>query len=388
MRRRPMRSPFRSILALSVAAVAALPLLLAVPGSASVVTDNTPPIVTYTVYGIVGTNGWYRGSSSGNFITVNWSVSDPDSPIISTTGCEPGDPIAGPNKGTTRTCSATSDGGTTTITTKNLKVDADPPTGVSAIFTRAADYNGWFNHPVSVTWQGSDATSGVASCSAATYSGPDKAAAPISGGCTDVAGNFAAAPVSINYDSTAPVLSKAAVDSRNGSDVVTWKSSSPSDTAVVQRWQRGTKNQPVVFRGAGGSFMDKKVEAGLEYTYAVQTFDEAGNASKRKIVAGLAKIVTMRKLPYVPRVADKPILRWATTRRASYYNVQLYRGSKRVFAAWPTTNQLGLPAGWRWNGHKQRLGPGRYRWYVWAGFGARSFARYRTVGSAQFVVPG
>jgi hypothetical protein len=382
-----MRSPLRSFPALCLLAAAALT-LLAAPGSAGIVADTTPPIVSYTVNGIVGANNWYRGSSHGNSISVNWSVSDPDGPILSTTGCEPAVNIPGPNKGTTLTCSATSDGGTTTITTKLLKIDADPPTAVSASFARAADFNGWFNHPVAVTWQGTDATSGIASCSAVTFAGPDQTNAPISGGCTDNAGNVAAAPVSINYDSTAPVLSKALVDSRNGSDLVTWKSSSPSDTAVVQRWQRGTKKQPVVFRGAGGSFMDKKVEAGLEYTYAVQTFDEAGNASKRKIVAGLAKIVTMRKLPYVPRVADKPILRWGATRGASYYNVQLYRGSKRVFAAWPTTNQLGLPAGWRWNGHKQRLGPGRYRWYVWAGFGARSFARYRTVGSAQFVVPG
>jgi len=387
MRRRPMRSPLRSFPALCLVAAAALT-LLAAPGSAGIVADTTPPIVSYTVNGIVGANNWYRGSSHGNSISVNWSVSDPDGPILSTTGCEPAVNIPGPNKGTTLTCSATSDGGTTTITTKLLKIDADPPTAVSASFARAADFNGWFNHPVAVTWQGTDATSGIASCSAVTFAGPDQTDTPISGGCTDKAGNVAAAPVSINYDSTAPVLSKALVDSRNGSDLVTWKSSSPADTAVVQRWQRGTKKQPVVFRGAGGSFMDKKVEAGLEYTYAVQTFDEAGNASKRKVVAGLAKIVTMRKLPYVPRVADKPILRWGATRGASYYNVQLYRGSKRVFAAWPTTNQLGLPAGWRWNGHKQRLGPGRYRWYVWAGFGARSFARYRTVGSAQFVVPG
>jgi len=353
-------------------------------GAAPIAADIAP--ITYTINGIAGTNGWYRGSTGGNYIVVNWMV---NVPTIGTSGCEPAVPIPGPNKGTTRSCSVTlTDGTQVQVTTKTIKIDADPPTGVTPVFSRAADFNGWFNHPVTVNWQGTDAISGIASCSSITYSGPDKAAAPINGGCTDVAGNFAAAPVSINYDSTAPVLSKAAVDSRNGSDVVTWKSSSPSDTAVVQRWQRGTKNQPVVFRGAGGSFMDKKVEAGLEYAYAVQTFDEAGNASKRKIVAGLAKIVTMRKLPYVPRVADKPILRWAPTRRASYYNVQLYRGSKRVFAAWPTTNQLGLPAGWRWNGHKQRLGPGRYRWYVWAGFGARSFARYRTVGSAQFVVPG
>jgi hypothetical protein len=209
----------------------------------------------------------------------------------------------------------------------------------------------------------------------------------VSGGCTDNAGNFGSAPVSINYDATAPVLSKPSVDSRNGADLVTWKSSSTADTAVVQRWQRGSKKQPVVFRGAGGSFMDKKVAAGLEYMYAVQTFDQAGNASKRLLVPGLAKIVTMRRLPYVPRVADQPILRWRAIRGASYYNVQLYRGSKRVFASWPIKNHLGLPAKWKWAGKWRHLTPGRYRWYVWAGLGKRSFARYRTLGSAQFIVP-
>jgi hypothetical protein len=368
--------------------VAALALGLSVlPGAAATVADTSPPNVTYTINGIVGTNGWYRGSTRGNFIVVSWSVSDPESSITSTTGCEPAVNIPGPNTGTTRTCSATSDGGTSTVTTTNLKIDADPPTGVAANFARGADFNGWFNHPVAVVWGGSDATSGIAACSATTYAGPDQAAAPISGGCTDQAGNFAPAPVSINYDATAPVLSKASVDSRNGADVVSWKSSSPGDTAVVQRWQRGAKARPVVFRGAGGSFMDKKVAAGLEYVYAVQTFDQAGNASKRVLVAGLAKIVTMRRLPYVPRVADRPILRWGAVRGARYYNVQLYRGSKRVYAAWPTTNHLGLPAGWRWNGKRHHLSPGKYRWYVWAGFGARSFARYRTIGSAQFIVP-
>jgi hypothetical protein len=133
--------------------------------------------------------------------------------------------------------------------------------------------------------------------------------------------------------------------------------------------------------------MDRKVAAGLEYMYAVQTFDQAGNASKRLLVPGLAKVVTMRRLPYVPRVADQPILRWAGIRGASYYNVQLYRGSKRVFASWPIKNHLGLPAKWKWAGKVRRLTPGRYRWYVWAGLGKRSFARYRTLGSAQFIVP-
>ena len=41
--------------------------------------DAIAPTVAYSIDGIVGTNGWYRGSTSGNFVVVHWSVSDPDS---------------------------------------------------------------------------------------------------------------------------------------------------------------------------------------------------------------------------------------------------------------------------------------------------------------------
>ena len=278
--------------------------------------------------------------------------------------------------------------GTVSVTTKVLKVDADPPAGVSANFARGADFNGWYNHPVGVTWQGSDATSGIASCGASTYAGPDAAGNAGGGSCTDKAGNTASSSIAINYDATAPVLKKVRVDSKAGSDLVHWASTSPSDTVVVQRWARGNeKQQAVLFRGSGTAFADGKVAPGLEYNYAVQTFDQAGNASKRIVVAGLPKVLLLGKTGYVPRAAAKPILRWNRVHGAQYYNVQLYRGTKRVFAAWPVKNQLGLPAGWRWNGKRQRLSPGKYRWYVWAGFGARSFAHYQTVGSAQFIVP-
>ena len=40
-------------------------------------------------------------------------------------------------------------------------------------------------------------------------------------------------------------------------------------------------------------------------------------------------------------------------------------------------------------GHAQTLAPGRYRWYVWPGFGARAERRFgRLVGSRSFVVSG
>jgi hypothetical protein len=364
-------------------------LTAAVPSAAAA--DDSPPIVTYSIDGIVGLNKWYRGSTHGNNIVVHWSVSDPESPIISTTGCSPADQIPGPNTGTTRTCSATSDGGTTTITTKLLKIDASPPTGVAASLSRGADYHGWFNHPLGISWHGGDATSGIASCSAVTYSGPDRAAAPISGGCVDKAGNSASTPVSINYDATAPVLSHVSVKSKAGSDLVRWTSSSPSDNVVIQRWTRGAKqpdaNKGVVFGGTGSTFADTKIRSNIEYRYAVQTFDQAGNASRQVSVAAPAKVLTLGKMQYTPRAAPEPILRWDRARGATYYHLQLFRGGKRILATWPPTHQFQLQSTWKWAGHRYRLSPGRYRWYVWAGLGKRSLARYRTIGSAQFIVP-
>jgi hypothetical protein len=341
--------------------------------------------ITYTIDGIAGTNNWYRGHTSGNFVVVRWSV---NVPAIDSQGCGAAVRVNGPSAGTTRTCTIwLSDGSTISSTTRTIRIDADPPTGVAASLSRGPDFNGWYNHSLGVSWHGGDATSGLASCSAVTYSGPDRASAPIGGGCTDKAGNTASAPVSINYDATAPLLSKVSITSRAGSDLVHWKSSSPADTAVVERRARGAKQQPVVYRGSGTTFTDKRIRSDLEYTYSVQTIDQAGNASAKVSVAGLPKVLTLRKLPYVPRVAPKPILRWAQKRGAAYYHVQLFRGSKRIFASWPLTHHLGLPGVWRWSGHRYRLAPGRYRWYVWEGLGPRSFARYRTIGSAQFIVP-
>src|SRR6266487_1464248 len=155
--------------------------------------DDTPPSGTYTIDGMVGSNGWYRGSAGGDYVVVHWTVADPESTITSTSGCEPAIKIDGPNSGTTRTCTATSDGGTTGVTTKTLKIDADPPTSVSPSPSRSADANGWYNHSLTIGWSGSDATSGIASCSSVGFSGPDSASVTRSGSCTDNAGNSSTA---------------------------------------------------------------------------------------------------------------------------------------------------------------------------------------------------
>jgi hypothetical protein len=350
--------------------------LVVVPTSAA-----SPPTITYTIDGIVGTNGWYRGSAYGNNVVLHWHVSGATSST-----CVTDITIPGPTTGHTESCSATNPDGTTTVVTPPIKVDADPPTGVQLQVARPPDHNGWYNHPLLVTWSGSDATSGIAGCSSVNYAGPEGAGMFFSGGCTDNAGNTTSTGVTINYDATAPTFSNLSVGSSADANMVRWTSSEPTARVVVRRAARADNRRVVVFNGTGSSFVDKKIQPGLEYIYTLRAVDQAGNESAPATVAGLPKVLTLRKVPYVPRAAPNPILSWDRVRGARYYNVQLFRGKKRVLAAWPTSHQFGVPKAWKWDRRTYRLGPGHYRWYVWAGFGARSFAQYRTVGSAEFIV--
>jgi len=179
MRRRPMHCPLpRLRLAASFVGVACV--LGATPAAASV-----SPSVRPVIDGVVGTNAWYRGSGPGlNYVYLHWNYQDPDNIVDHTVGCEPVYRVDGPttNSGTTITCTAYlkpfPTGGSTSWS-KVIKIDADGPTGVTPALSRGADFNGWFNHPVSVSWQGNDAGSGIASCSSATYSGPDNSAARV-----------------------------------------------------------------------------------------------------------------------------------------------------------------------------------------------------------------
>ena len=345
--------------------------------------------ITYSVSGIVGTNGWFRGSAGGNYVVVHWTVNIPTDQIESSSGCEVGGVrVDGPTIGTTKTCTVTLIGGSQpSTTTSPIKIDNQPPTSLSAGAVRPPDANGWYNHPVAINWTGTDATSGLAACTSLTYSGPDSGAAGVSGGCTDVAGNSSSTSFGFQYDATPPQLSSISVQSTDGANIVHWKSSSPNDVAAISRVARGSRSELSLFSGAGADFVDKKVQDGVEYRYNVRTVDQAGNSSQIRTVLGLPKVVSLGKIAYTPRTAAQPILSWPARRGASYYHVQLFRNGKRILAAWPLKTELGLRTHWRWAGRQYRLAPAQYAWFVWAGFGPRTAARYKLLGHAKFIVP-
>lgn len=86
-----------------------------------------------------------------------------------------------------------------------------------------------------------------------------------------------------------------------------------------------------------------------------------------------------------PKAADwvlwqRPTLSWKSTRKADYYNLQVFRGARRVFNAWPKGTRMKAPEG--------VLKQGRvYVWVVWPGYGKRSAARFGPpVGRSVFQV--
>src|SRR5919109_66561 len=133
------------------------------------------------------------------------------------------------------------------------------------------------------------------------------------------------------------------------------------------------------------------------HSFTVRAADRAGNVEpappiSRWTVNRVVRNVAASAL-FAPaagaRVTSPPLLRWRPVRRATYYNIQLYRAGRKLLTAWPRRTRFQLRSSWRFAGREQRLTPGTYRWYVWPGYGPTSARKYgRMLGTSTFVVTG
>ena len=120
--------------------------------------DGTPPEISPTVTGTLGDNGWYTSD-----VEVSWSVTEPESSISSSAGCDTTSVTVDTNE-VTLTCSATSGGGTATQSV-TVKRDATAPSlncGTADGLWHAAD--------VSIACTGTDPVSGLAAAGDASFS--------------------------------------------------------------------------------------------------------------------------------------------------------------------------------------------------------------------------
>jgi len=161
--------------------------------------DTTPPVITATVNGTEGNNGWYTGN-----VAVSWTVADPESPVSNTSGCN-NVSVTTDTSGATFTCTASSSGGNSSKSVI-IKRDATPPQvnivtpGSGATYTQ--------DQTVKASYSCSDSISGVGSCigtvaNGATLDLTSTGSKSFSVVTTDQAGN--SSNTSLNYSvSSAP----------------------------------------------------------------------------------------------------------------------------------------------------------------------------------------
>jgi hypothetical protein len=267
---------------------------------------------------------------------------------------------------------------------------------------RPPDHAGWYTAPIGFSFLGADAFSGLASCAPASYSGPDGSSASVVGVCRDNVGNVSQGAFGLMFDATPPPISTLRAVAGDRSVAVRWAMTADAKAVEVVRVPGlGSAPSSRVFSGPGSSFEDHEVANGVTYVYWVRLADAAGNDSTDSVRAtptlpsadprpgagasppgGTPDMRPRGARLRFPRanavisVRRPPLLRWMRVRRARYYNVQLYRGVRKVLSVWPERPRYQLQRRWSYAGKRRRLTPGRYRWYVWPGYGRPSNARY------------
>jgi len=347
--------------------------------SVTVQKDSSPPGVDASLARSPDSNGWYTSP-----VGVSFSGDGGPSGISS---CTSGT-YSGPDSADAKVTGSCTDGaGNTGSTTVSIHYDGAAPT-VTPQVERPPDVDGWYNHPVKVAYTGQDAGSGVTECSPpVTYSGPDGNPAKLVGQCRDAVGHLSdPVTVELRYDHTKPV--RPVVKARRTARGISVSWTAPADVVrtVVERSPGGKGKKPaVVFSGKGLRLVDRTAHSPSRYWYEVRVYDQAGNVASRTLAVKPSGGIL---LPVGGAVLHKaPLVRWVPVARARFYNVQLWRGGKKLLTTWPSETRFRLSDTWNFSGRKQHLQNGKYQVFVWPAFGTLASPRYgKLVGRADFVV--
>lgn len=166
--------------------------------TAQVRIDKTAPSIGHTFAPV----GYSDGAWTNANVTVTFLCTDSGSGIAACTA-----PATMSTEGASQQIvgTATDNAGNSASNTAVVSIDKTPPT-VSAVAERAPNGAGWYRDDVTVSFEATDALSGIASSPAAAVLG-EGANQTASGTATDAAGNSASAGITgINVDTTAPVL--------------------------------------------------------------------------------------------------------------------------------------------------------------------------------------
>lgn len=252
--------------------------------------DGTPPVITPTVAGVLGTDDWYTTD-----VTVTFAVSDPQSAFTASPTCGATNAVTSDTNGVTFTCSASSAGGSSSQSV-TVKRDATPP---SILGSPLPDPNadGWNVGDVTIGYTCSDATapgSGLATpCPAMDVVSGD-GTHTISRSVTDAAGNTSTWSATVSIDGTAPVISGAPTTPANGNG---WYASDVTVAFVCD----DAGGSGVVSCGPDVTLMDD----GAGQSATGTATDAAGNGNTAT-VSGINIDTTPPTIGYVGRTSPNP----------------------------------------------------------------------------------
>ncbi len=171
--------------------------------------DKTPPAISGSALPAPNAYGW-----NNTDVTVSFTGSDVLSGIDTCTNAILSNDGASQSAG--GTCIDKAGNISVTATVSGINIDKTPPT-VSANVLPAPNANGWNNTDVTVSFTGSDALSGIDTCTNATTLSSEGAGHSAGGTCTDKAGNTGGSTLTINIDKTRPTISVSAYPPLNAS---------------------------------------------------------------------------------------------------------------------------------------------------------------------------
>jgi Bacterial Ig-like domain len=283
-------------------------------------------------------------------------------------------------------------------------VDTVPPKttithGPSATSSSAsASFEFTTSEPVSGSACSLDGGAFAACLSPKSYSGLANGQHTFRARSTDLAGNTEASPASYSWqvstllppDTTPPGPVK------NLKPTVAYRSlklawTLPTDldldhVQIMRTREPSGTGSTRVYQGKGSGYVDRHFQNGTWYRYAIRSFDHAANVSRR-VTIDVRPSALLRSPADGAVVKAPPLLLWTAVAKARYYNVQLYRGGKKVLSSWPRRARLQLKRRWRYQKYPFRLRKGTYRWYVWPAFGSASKPTFgQLIGTGTFVV--
>lgn len=241
-----------------------------------VVRDSTPPVTVLDVAGIAGTSPWYTSD-----VTVTLTARDTCTGVQSIRYSLDGAETVVPNSTVSFAVSSEAVhslvyGGTDTAGNPEaghsaaVSIDKSVPT-ILAEASAAPNPNGWNNTPTTVSFRCTDAVSGIATCTGPVVLNQDGANQAAVGEAQDNAGLRSSASLTVNLDTTAPVITISGVTDNGTYPLCSVPSPDYSAVDLLSGISAHTAvlNPPTNANGVGG------------YTYTVTATDKAGNTTTR-----------------------------------------------------------------------------------------------------------